>query len=230
MTAGDSFIDATTFEVDILMMTKLGKVVRFARGNFFSYVDVTEQPSWEESPSIDAYATNIYLLGKEKNQIYRHKKVGNTFDAGFPYLSDEDAKSIGSILGAAIDGGIYLLKGDLSLIKVFRTPSYRVESIVLNKLPKNYDRDPTKNNKVDMIARQDLNYVYMLLENKILIFEPNTKRYQDVKSLNYLGQVEGKDFQIRDFYVDSDGTVFVLSDTGLYKMNFEVNDENLIVR
>jgi len=115
-------------------------------------------------------------------------------------------------------------------VKVFRTPSYRVESIVLNKLPKNYDRDPTKNNKVDLIARQDLNYVYMLLENKILIFEPNTKRYQDVKSLNYLGQVEGKDFQIQDFYVDSDGTLFVLSDTGLYKMNFEVNEENLIVR
>lgn len=230
MTDGDMFIDAATFEADILLMTKLGKVVRFARGNFFSYVDVIDQPSWEESNSIDAYATNIYLLDKEKNQLYRHRKVGNSFDAGFPYLSEEDAKSIGTILATAIDGGIYFLKGDLSLIKVFRTPSYRVEGIVLNKLPKNYDRDPLQNNKVDMIARQDLNYVYMLLENKVLIFEPNTTRYQDVKSLNYLGQVEGKDFEIRDFYVDSDGTVLVLSDTSLYKMSFEVSDENLIVR
>jgi len=31
MTEGDNFIDATTFEADIIIMTKLGKVVRFAR-------------------------------------------------------------------------------------------------------------------------------------------------------------------------------------------------------
>jgi len=88
-----------------------------------------------------------------------------------------------------------------------------LESIVLNNLPKNYDKDPTKNNRVDIYARQDLNYVYMLLENKILVFQPNSKRYQDVKNLTYKGQVEGKGFNIKDFYVESDGTIDVLSDT-----------------
>lgn len=228
--AGDSFIDASVFETDILLMTKLGKVVRFARGNFFSYVDVTDQPTWEQSNSIDSYATNIYLLNKERTQILRHKKVGTKFDAGFPYLSEEDALTFGKISALAVDGGIYVLKGDLSLVKIFRTPTYRVESIVLNKLPKNYDRDPTKNATVEIYARQDLNYVYMLLDNKILVFEPNSKRYQDVKSLTYIGQIEGKWFDIQDFSVDKDGIVFVLSDTGLYKMDFEINEGNLIVR
>lgn len=230
LATGDNFIDASVFETDILLMTKLGKVVRFARGNFFSYVDVIDQPTWEESTTIDSYATNIYLLSKEKTQILRHKKVGTKFDAGFPYLSEEDALSFGKIFALAVDGGIYVLKADLSLVKIFRTPSYRVESIVLNKLPKNYDRDPNKNAAVEIYARQDLNYVYILLDNKILVFEPNSKRYQDVKSLTYLGQVEGKGFDIQDFYVDKDGIIFVLSDTGLYKMDFEVNEGSLIVR
>jgi hypothetical protein len=230
LAAGDSFIDATTFETDILLMTRLGKVVRFSRGNFFSYVDVTNQPTWDESMSIDSYATNIYLLNKEKTQILRHKKVGTKFDAGFPYLSEEDAATFWKIAALTVDGWIYILKWDLSLVKVFRTPSYRVESIVLNKLPKNYDRDLTKNTAVEIYARQDLNYVYMLLENKILVFEPNSKRYQDVKSLTYLGQIEGKWFDIKDFSVDKDGIVFVLSDTWVYKMDFEINEGSLVVR
>jgi len=93
-----------------MIMTKLGKVVKFSRGNFFSYADVTDQPSWEGSPSIDSYATNLYLLNKERNQIYRHREVGTSFDAGYPYLSEEDSASIGSILALGIDGGIYILK------------------------------------------------------------------------------------------------------------------------
>jgi hypothetical protein len=49
----------------------------------------------------------------------------------------------------------------------------------------------------------------MLVKNKIFIFQPNTIRYQDVKSLEYLGQVEGKDISIEDFYVDNDGEIFL---------------------
>ncbi len=212
------------------MMTKLGKVVRFSKSKYFSYVDVTNQPKWEESKTIHSFATNVYLLNKEKTQILRHKKVGNSFDAGLGYLKEGDVQSIGSIFAVGIDGGIYLLKSDLSLVKLFRTPTYRLESIVLNNLPRNYDIDPTANNKVDIFVRKDLNYVYMLLENRILVFEPNTKRYQDVKNLTYVGQIEGKGFEIKDFYVEKDGLMQVVTATGVYKLEFEINEGTLIVR
>jgi hypothetical protein len=75
-------------------MTHAGKVVNFAKNNFFSYVDVTNQATWEMSPIISSYASNIYLLSDSKTQILRHKKTGSTYDAGVSYLSDADATSI----------------------------------------------------------------------------------------------------------------------------------------
>jgi len=96
-------------------------------------------------------------------------------------------------------------------VKLFREPEYRLENIVLNKLPKNYDfSDEVSSEFAPSIrARADLKYVYMLFKNKVLIFKPSSDRYQDVKSLAYLGQIEGKDANIEDFYVDNDGEIFI---------------------
>ncbi len=74
MAADDSFLDAAIYESNIVLITKKGKVVNFAKNNFFSYVDVLNQPTWEKSPSISSYASNIYLISDAGNQILRHKK------------------------------------------------------------------------------------------------------------------------------------------------------------
>jgi hypothetical protein len=72
----------------------------------------------------------------------------------------------------------------LSLVKFFRSPKYRLESIVINKLPKNYVLE--NNSAVKIFTRPNLSYVYLLLNNKIWIFEPNTRISADTKSLTYL--------------------------------------------
>jgi len=76
------------------------------------------------------------------------------------------------------------LKQDLSIIKFFRDP-YRIEKIILNKLPKNYDIENPES-IIDLKTRADLNYVYLLMNNKIWIFKPNTKNYKNTKSLTYI--------------------------------------------
>ena len=228
--AEDYFIDGTSENDNLVLMTASWKVVNFAKNNFFSYLDVTGQDKWDESPIIDSYLTNIYLLNKEENQIIRHKKSGNGYAEWSDYLKDEDSETIGGILSLAIDGGIYILKDDLSVVKLFRSPTYRLESLLLNNLPKNYDIDEGKRDIVQIKARNNLNYVYMYLNHKILIFKPNTNRYQDTKSLDFIGQIEGRDFVIKDFYVNNDGDLMILWDDGVYKMNFEVSDWRLIVR
>ena len=225
----DFFIDATIQDTNIILLTANGKVVNFAKNNFFSYLDVQDQPKWEDSNIISSYATNIYLLGKLRNQIYRHKKSAGKFGAGVPYLQEADANNIGTILSVAIDGGIYILKRDLSLVKLFVSPKYRLETITLNGLPKNYDREDDAQ-KIAIYTANNLNYFYMILGNKVLIFQPNTNRYQDVKSMKYVWQVEARDFEIQNFYVANDGEIFLLWESGLYKMWFEVSDEKLIVR
>jgi len=55
-------------------MTHEGKVVNLAKNNYFSYLDVTDQPVWDKSSIINSYGTNLYLLSESKKQILRHKK------------------------------------------------------------------------------------------------------------------------------------------------------------
>gem|GEM_PF-2821307 len=76
-------------------------------------------------------------------------------------------------MSVAIDGGIYILKRDLSLVKLFVSPKYRLESIILNNLPKNYDREDDNEN-ISIYTANNLNYFYILLGNRVLVFEPNT--------------------------------------------------------
>jgi len=228
--ADDEFIDGTSEGTNLVLMTKSGKVVNFAKNNYFSYADVNGQERWDESPLIDSFIQNIYLLNKEKTQIIRHKKTWNEYGQGLGYLEDEDSQTIGKILSVAVDGWIYILKDDLTLLKLFRSPAYRLESLILNNLPKNYDIEEGNEDTVQIKARNDLNYVYIFLNNKILIFKPNTNRYQDTKSLDFVGQVEGRDFVIKDFYINHDGELILLWEEGLHKMSFEISDEKLIVR
>lgn len=231
LSSGDYFIDATVQDTNIVLITHNGKVVNFAKNNYFSYVDVSDQVTWEESPIVASYASNIYLLSDSENQILRHKKQWSDYNAGLAYLKDQDAIDTGRILSLAIDGGIYILKLDGSIIKLFRSPEYRLESLLLNKLPKNYDfQNLDGDNLPSLRARANLKYVYMLLDNRIIIFSPNTSNYKDVKSLEYMGQIEWKDIIIQDFYVDNDGDIVVAGNKWVYQLWFDINDGDLILR
>lgn len=203
--------------------------MNFTKSGFFQFADSLGQKTWQESNELESFNTNIYLLNKDETQIFKHKKSGENFDAGSPYLKDDDVKNIGKILSIGIDGGIYILKSDLSLLKVFGAPKYRVESILINKIPKNYNLENTPE-ATKIKVRGDLAYVYMLLNNKVWVFQPNTKLFQDTKSLTYIGQIEAKTGKIKDFYVSHDGEVLTLTDGGLYTLKFEVSNGKVIVR
>ena len=225
----DTFIDATNLQTNIALITKTWKVVVFSNNGNFKFSDVIGQDAWEDSNMIASYASNIYLISKEENQIYKHKKSGSSFSKWTPYLKKQDQKAIGDMIDIAIDGWFYILKKDLTFVKFFSSPAYRLESLVLNKLPENYKiSDP--NAPIKIKTRQDLNYVYMLLDNKIYVFKPNSRRYQDTKSLTYVGQIEWSKYEIIDFYIKHDWELMVLNTSGIYKMSFEVSDDKLWIR
>jgi len=223
----DYFIDAAPLNESIILITKNWKVVEFTKNWYFSYKDVEWQKTWEKSNTILSYATNIYLLSNKQNQIFKHKKIGKTFQKAIPYLKEEDSKAIWKIIDIAIDGWIYILKDDLSIVKFFSTP-YRLEKIVINKLPDNYKKETSSPIKIK--TRKDLNYVYILLNDKIWILKPNTRRFQDTKSLTYLWQIEASNWKIKEFYVNHDWDIDILTNSWIYKLNFEVNDWKIIVR
>ena len=211
--ADEVFIDATLLGNDIILLTNFSKVVSFTKNAYFSFQDVKDQVTWDKASSIYSFGNNnIYFISEDGKQVKRHRKNTTWFNAGQEYLSEEDAKALGWIQAIGIDGGIYILKDDMSMVKLFVSPEYRLQSMILNKLPKNYE---FSEGKIDIKTAANLNYVYMLLDNKIWIFQPDSRRYQDTKSLTYIGQVEGKNHDIQDFYVNNDKEIFIINSQGL---------------
>lgn len=224
----ENFIDAAFIWEDMYLLTSLSKVVKFSKNWYFSYMDVAWQKTWEKAKGISSFAQNIYLVWEEDNQIYKHPLSSNTFKTWEWYLKKDDLTQIWKIISISIDGGFYILKEDLSIIKFFSSP-YRIEKIVINNLPKNYDIENPEN-IIDLKARKDLNYVYMLLNNKIWVFKPNTVDYLNTKSLNYIWQIEWDKEEIKDFFVNHDWEIIILNEKWLYKVSFEISDDRLLIR
>jgi hypothetical protein len=68
------------------------------------------------------------------------------------------------------------------------------------------------------------------MNNKIWVFQPNTKNYTDTKSLTYIWQIEWKNYEIEDFHVNYDWEILALNKEWVYKINFEISDDRLILR
>jgi hypothetical protein len=221
------FVDWVFINSNLYILTNNSKIVRFTKNGYFEYVSVIWQDTWENIKQLWTYTTtSLYALWSD-NQIYRHTANSTNFRAWEAYLKAEDITQIGNILSIAIDWGFYILKEDLSIVKFFSSP-YRLEWIVLNKLPKNYNLEEWK--KVEIKTSSTLNYVYMLLNNKIFVFRPNSKVFTDTKGLEYIWQIEGATKKIKDFYVNYDWEILVLNEAWIYKLNFEISDDKIIIR
>lgn len=210
----------------VFLLTKSSRVLKFYKQEF-KYVNVEWQQTWEQWLALKTYNWNVYILSDKKNQIYRHKPWVSWFSARFWLISENDSKQM-SILDFAIDGWFYSLKQDLTINKFFTTPEYNSRSIIINNLPKNYSNTSWENPK--LFVWQNLNYLYMLLDNKIRIFEADSRNYKDVKSIRYVWQLESSQAKIISFYTPKDGTIFVWTKDGVYQLNFEVSDGKVIVR
>jgi len=224
----DEYIDVSLLWTSLILLTKNWKIIEYTNAGTYLFKDVLNQDTWENSSFISNYAQNIYLVNKERNQIFKHKKTWNSFQKAEWYLKEEDTKKIWKIDNIAIDGGFYILKDDLSIVKFFNSPKYRFEKITLNKTPDSYKKDDLSE-KAKIVARKDINYVYILLNNKIWIFKPNTRYVNSTKSLLYLWQIEASSSKIIDFYIEKDSQIIILNKNGLYNITFIENDWKILV-
>lgn len=220
------FVDWVFIDWNMIILTNKSKIVRFTRNWYFSFVNVVWQSTWWEIKSIEAYNSSLYTLTKG-NQINMHAASWNNFRAWTERLKSEDVTQIWEIKDIAIDWWFYLLKGDLTVVKFFSNP-YRVEWLILNNLPRNYTHEDWT--RIEIKARNDLNYVYFLLNNKIWVFKPNTTNFRNTQSLTYIWQIEGSKEKIKDFYINYDWEIIVLNEKWVYKLNFEVSNDKLIVK
>ncbi len=224
----EEFIDVAAIGDNLYLLTNFSKIVQFSKNGYFSYSDVAGQQTWGNAKALESYGQNLYLLGKEDNQIYKHAKSGNLFQSWSPYLTKEDQSALGNLVSFSIDGGFYILKEDLSMVKLFASPKYRLESLSLNQLPNNYTFDASSD--IQVKTRNDLKYVYMLGDNRVWVFQPNSNDYRNTQSLLYIGQIDGGSESIKDFYTHQDGEILILTENGLYTIHFEISDDRIILR
>lgn len=201
-------------------------MLRFYKGEF-SYVNVEGQKTWEKGKAIKFFNSNLYILSEDGKQIYKHRPGLNGFSSKTDVLQATDTKNH-TILTFGIDGGFYILKEDLTIDKIFGTPNYTNRSIRINSLPENYALEDGKT--PSFFNAPNLNYLYLVLGNRIWIFEPDNKNYKDIKAVKYIGQIEFVEGQIQAITVPKDGTVITATDSGVYAVNFEVSNGKVIVR
>lgn len=227
----DEFIDASYDNVKnrIIILTKKWRVLSYDLKWNFKYLTVEWEESWPKWSYLKTFSGNIYLVDDAQSQIYKFTPNGSNFTKWVWYLKEADVENYNKakINSIDIDGWIYILRNDLVLDKFFSVPDYKIQGIRLNKLPKNYNLDDV-NEKVQIIARNNLNYVYFFFNNTIWVFKPNSNRYQDVKSLEFIGQIEWESEDIKDIYVSLDNVVweiFVTYSSWIYKLKFDVTED-----
>ena len=227
----EEFIDWGILGQDVYLVTNNSKVVKFNKNWTFSFSNVAWQQAWEKIKSVDPYNSSIYTLW-EDNQIYKHQAVATWFWKWTSYLKEEDLKSLWNIRDIAIDWGFYIVKDNLSVMKFFSNP-YRLESLTLSKLPKNYNLEEWK--RFEIKSWKNLSYVYMLLNDKIFIFNTNAKDYLSTRNLTYVWQIEWWNEKILDFTIsrdkkDLDWEILVLNKKWVYKLTFEERDSKVYLR
>lgn len=128
---------------------------------------ITADKNWEKGVALSAFSTNIYLLDSENGEIWKHSNSDTGFSEGDDYLNTKSI-SLKNSLDLTIDGNIYVLKNDTSVVKFTRgTPDldFKIKAI---PSPYNEIKEPKA-----IFTDQDTNYIYIFdkTENRIIRYD-----------------------------------------------------------
>jgi hypothetical protein len=209
---------------NFFFLTNSNRLLSSRKNAEITYINVTGQEWWENADGIATFNGNLYLWNKSEWQIYKHRPWINGFSQKSWVLG---APSSG-IIDIGIDGGFYILKEDQRVIRAMGSNG-SATGLVLNNLPGDYTVGQGSTNTRILVA-WNLNYIYILDKNKVWIFLPDSKRFQDVRSWSYIAQLElsSKD-KVVDIGVPRDGLLYVLTEKWAYSVGFEFVENNIII-
>ena len=223
---GEEVISADiTDDGNFYFLTKNMRVLSTKR-NEITYVNVTGQESWENASRIKTFNNNIYLIDTAWWQLYKHKPGVN----GFSQKSGILAMSLSGIVDIGIDGGFYILTDEPKIYRMIPKDGFTQSGIILNKVPGEYILGKNEG-ETHVIVKQNLNFIYILNGNRIWIFEPDSKRFQDIRSWTYIAQLEiSTNENIRNISVPRDGLIYIVTNLWVYELPFEFVDKNIILK
>jgi hypothetical protein len=170
----------------------------------------TEDPAgWVTGQAMEAYLRYLYILSPENNQIYKYERLSNRYGNPAPYNING---ALGNAIDMAIDGNIYVLIANGSIVKLLRG---EVKPFVIRHAPEGLLKDTTK--------------IFKVLDGNLYLLDPVGARIIVISDggatgeSSYLKQfvLEGNQIgKLADLYVDPDeARVYVIDEKRIYAVD-----------
>jgi hypothetical protein len=214
----------------IYLGTNKDKIYAFEKG-IYNIQNIQQVGGWDKALDISIYNSNIYLLGSDRKQIFKHRRQAeNTYSGRSFVIADTQFKSI---IDMDIDWSVWILSWSWTNIgteKILTAPKYERRPIIINSLGintfQNLDQETTK-----LYTSDSYQEIYILADNRIWVFVPSSRRYNDVKSMNYIGQIDAPNIIITDIAIEQDGDIrkiyFGSPKSGVYSTKITVKDNKI---
>jgi DNA-binding beta-propeller fold protein YncE len=189
----------------LLFATKSGKIIQYSKGQF-QFMD-TDDGAFHKAAKVLAYNGRMYLLDNEAKQIWKYSKRRDRYGNAEEYIANGNFENA---VDFAIDGFIYVLQADGSLIKYDR--GNKVDFSIM-KAPLDPIENPTS-----IYTELDLNKIFILeaSKNRVIVFNKDIQSGNLVYDSQYIFDNLG---DLRDIYFDKDGNkLYVLDAQKIYEV------------
>lgn len=214
----------------IYLGTDKDKIYIYDKG-VYNIQNIQQVGGWDKALDISVYNSNIYLLGADRKQVYKHRRQSeNTYSGRSFVIADTQARSI---MDMDIDGSVWLLSGsgeNIGTEKILTAPKYERRPITINSLGintlQNFNPETTK-----IYTGESYQEVYILADNRIWVFVPSSRRFSDVRFMTYIGQIDAPNIIITDIAIEQDGDVrkvyFGSPKSGIFSTKITVKDNKI---
>jgi hypothetical protein len=217
-------------EWKIYFWTDKDKIYTFDKG-IFNIQNIQQVGWWDKALDMSIYNSNIYLLSADRKQVYKHRRQSeNTYSGRSFVISDVQSKPI---IDIDIDGSVWLLSGsseNMGTEKILTAPRYERRPILMNGLGintfKNLAPETTK-----IYTGESYQEIFILADNRIWVFVPSSKRFNDVRNITYVWQLDIPNIIITDITIEQDGDVrkiyFGSPKSGIFSTKVTIKDNKI---
>lgn len=208
----DQILAATYFadRDNIVMVTDGPQVIEYTDGN--AQLADTSDVEWQDGVAVSTYSSRIYLLDSEEGQIWRYQRGTAAYGGAQAYI-DADEIDLKGAVSIAIDGAIWVLKDDGSILQLL---SGEEIDFSIQKSPLGSMEGATK-----IFTELESNKFYVLdpVEKRLLVYAKSVQTNDLTYDLQYVfDNLKGT---LKDFYIDKDRDAIVLvTDQALYELAF----------
>lgn len=150
---------AAVIDTNLIVYTLQKKVYEY-KNETLSEIN-PDEGSWSNATAIATYLNNLYFLDGEQGQIYKYTPQNNTYSKPSDYL-DTNKVDVKNSLDLVIDGNIFVLKKDGSVVKLAKG---QLQDFSVKNIP---EPDSAIKSPKQIFTSEETTSLYILDSNRIL--------------------------------------------------------------